>query len=492
MSKEYGNKIIYAGPEKEKKIYLYMHNNHYDVITKMPGFFTRHYFCHTCKKAYDHKDYHRCLNDCNCCGFPFKCPDCQGELSRLSSIVQHCYEQHKQSRGDARSVCQSLVKCTKCEKLVDRCKQLPEKHRCGLCWICGKFVQLQGDNTRSDFCELMFTTEHANYTVMAHNFQGCDSYFVLQYLREHGIKYDVIMRGVKVLSLTVDMFNIRFVDSLNFIPMKLANFPKAFGIEELAKGYFPYLFNKKENESYVGPIPPSPYYNPNEMNPKDRETFVAWHTMKKENHYVFNFQEEIVTYCRSDVDILRRCCLEFRKLFYNVTDIDPFTALTIASVCYLVYRTNYLPKDTIAIIPPLGYCPKNKQSLFAHKWLSYTAEKNETYIQHARNGGKKRVGPYLLDGYHQETHTVYEVHGCFWHGCPRCYARDTVNPVNGKTTQELHCSTVEKIEYLRRQGYNVVEIWECDVNRELNNDEDMKYYFDHYHIADSLEPRDAL
>ena len=58
--------------------------------------------------------------------------------------------------------------------------------------------------------------------------------------------------------------------------------------------------------------------------------------------------------------------------------------------------------------------------------------------------------------------------------------------------QELHCSTVEKIGYLRRQGYNVVEIWECDINRELNNDEDMKYYFDHYHIADPLEPRDAL
>ena len=58
--------------------------------------------------------------------------------------------------------------------------------------------------------------------------------------------------------------------------------------------------------------------------------------------------------------------------------------------------------------------------------------------------------------------------------------------------QELHCSTVEKIEYLRRQGYNVVEIWECDVNRELNSNEDMKYYFDHYHIAESLEPRHAL
>ena len=195
------------------------------------------------------------------------------------------------------------------------CRQENGNHEPNLCIVqneAGDEWIFQGDNTRDEFCEWLFTTEHANCKVMAHNFQGYDSYFVLQYLREHGVKYDVIMRGAKVLSLTVDIFNIRFVDSLNFIPMKLANFPKTFGIEELAKGYFPHLFNKKENESYVGPIPPAPYYNPNGMNPKDRETFLAWHTTKKESNYVFNFQEEIVTYCRSDVDILRRCCLEFR------------------------------------------------------------------------------------------------------------------------------------------------------------------------------------
>ena len=38
----------------------------------------------------------------------------------------------KNCRGNAQSVCQSLVKCTKCEKDVRQCKQSLEKHRCGL------------------------------------------------------------------------------------------------------------------------------------------------------------------------------------------------------------------------------------------------------------------------------------------------------------------------------------------------------------------------
>ena len=113
------------------------------------------------------------------------------------------------------------------------------------------------------------------------------------------------------------------------------------------------------------------------MNPKDREAFMTWHATKKESNYVFNFKEEIIRYCRSHVNILRRCCMEFRELFYNVTDIDSFRTLTIASVCHLVYHTNYLLKDTIGIVPPMGYTTKNNQSLFAHKWLSYTAEKRE-------------------------------------------------------------------------------------------------------------------
>ena len=149
VSKEYNNKIIYSGPEKDKKIYLYMHNNHYDVITKMPGFFARAYYCHECKKAYDHLENHLCPNTCKCCGSRPICPELSwmpcNDCGRMFKS-QQCYDQHKEPRGEARSVCQNWIKCTQCKKAVRRCYAAPEKHDCGTkkCGICGKFVKLEG------------------------------------------------------------------------------------------------------------------------------------------------------------------------------------------------------------------------------------------------------------------------------------------------------------------------------------------------------------
>ena len=183
------------------------------------------------------------------------------------------------------------------------CRQENGNHEPNLCIVQDKAGEewiFPDDKTIDEFCEWLFTTEHAGCTVMAHNFQGYHSYFILQYLRKQGVKYNLIMRGAKVLSLKVELF-----DLLNFLPMKLASL--------LAKLHFPHFFNKKENEDYVGPIPPATYCNPDDMNPKDREAFMAWHATKKESNYVFSFKEEIVTYG-----------VEFCELFYNITDIDPF------------------------------------------------------------------------------------------------------------------------------------------------------------------------
>jgi len=110
----------------------------------------------------------------------------------------------------------------------------------------------------------------------------------------------------------------RFIDFLNFIPMALANMPSAFGVTELAKGYFPSLYNRGKNQQVVlEHLPDIEYYNPNGIKPDDIIKFLSWYKKHCDDH--FDFQTELLRYCKSDVDILRRCCLKFRSLFMELT-----------------------------------------------------------------------------------------------------------------------------------------------------------------------------
>ena len=122
----------------------------------------------------------------------------------------------------------------------------------------------------------------------------------------------------------------------------------------------------------------------------------------------------------------------------------------------------------------------------------YIALRDNIAIRHARNHGEQRIDKYLVDGFNAKTNTVWEIQGCLWHGCPKCYARDTVNPVNHLTMNELHQRTLEKIQFLKDNGYNVVEIWNCDIDRQLQTDPDMKTFFDRFEISEPLEPRQAF
>lgn len=67
VSKEHFNSIIYQGPEAENKIYLYFHDQHYDVIASMPAFLNRNYYCHSSHNGYQHREQHRCNIICSSC-----------------------------------------------------------------------------------------------------------------------------------------------------------------------------------------------------------------------------------------------------------------------------------------------------------------------------------------------------------------------------------------------------------------------------------------
>ncbi|WAR10920.1 LOW QUALITY PROTEIN: hypothetical protein MAR_035996 [Mya arenaria] len=58
----------------------------------------------------------------------------------------------------------------------------------------------------------------------------------------------------------------------------------------------------------------------------------------------------------------------------------------------------------------------------------------------------KNIGPYKVDGYneHNGERIVLECHGCFWHGCPKCFSKTTINPVSDMSMGDLYARTLEK------------------------------------------------
>ena len=58
--------------------------------------------------------------------------------------------------------------------------------------------------------------------------------------------------------------------------------------------------------------------------------------------------------------------------------------------------------------------------------------------------------------------------------------------------QQLHEDTLEKIEEEKDEGFQVVEMWECDLMKEMEHNEDMKRCFEEHELVDPLQPRDAF
>lgn len=77
---------------------------------------------------------------------------------------------------------------------------------------------------------------------------------------------------------------------------------------------------------------------------------------------------------------------------------DPFErCIAIAFACNLVNRSLFLERESIGIIPPQGYRPKDKQSVKAMQLIKYNAHQTNVEIQHAGNVGVKVIGPYRVD-----------------------------------------------------------------------------------------------
>ena len=269
-------------------------------------------------------------------------------------------------------------------------------------------VIFSGPDTKTVFCKWLISNQHKNFTAIAHNARGYDSYFIYDYLIANSHTPDpVIFNGSKIMYMQVPTggINIRLLDSLNFLPMPLAQLPKSFGLVELKKGFFPHFYNTAEHQNDVLiSLPDVKYYDPDSMSKERREEFFKWYEEHKND--MFGFQKEMEEYCVSDVDILLQFCWKFRQLLKSQTGkktevedlenlmmvtmyehaVDPFSFLTIASVCMGFFRGKFLNEKWFVLMKDkcVEKCKHEKDCVC--EWLEGRVVNSSTPLEILWNG----------------------------------------------------------------------------------------------------------
>ena len=100
-------------------------------------------------------------------------------------------------------------------------------------------------------------------------------------------------------------------------------------------------------------------------------------------------------------------------------------------------------------------------SYAACQWIEKQSELIGKHIHHAlcghggkfsvKIGGKKN----FVDGYEPKTRTIFQYHGCKWHGCPCQKERNSLD-------EKKYSKTIELQEKMKEQGFKLFSVWECE------------------------------
>ena len=122
------------------------------------------------------------------------------------------------------------------------------------------------------------------------------------------------------------------------------------------------------------------------------------------------------------------------------------------------------------------YGGNTKFSYAACQWIEKQSELTGRHIHHALcgHGGEYYVHLYAgkeknshareipVDGYEPESNTIFQYHGCKWHGCP-CQKRKERNSLEeGRSADQRYAKTIELEKKMKEQGFKIVSVWECE------------------------------
>jgi len=101
---------------------------------------------------------------------------------------------------------------------------------------------------------------------------------------------------------------------------------------------------------------------------------------------------------------------------------------------------------------------KAGQSKIANEWLLSQEEQNGPLEREFRIPGTR----WRVDAFNHAKKYVYEFLGDYWHGNPLKYCSDDINPSTGITYGEMYKHTMDRLDFIRGLGYEIIYIWESD------------------------------
>lgn len=361
-----------------------------------------------------------------------------------------------------------------------------------VCELCYKDASRSSDGYTCNFCSLnklqwfwndqneSCIEKFINYldsfvrpvTAVCHNFKSYDGHLILEQLSKKSAQLSLVLNGWKIM--IVKYKNVRFIDSLNFMQMPLSKFATSFSLPSgIAKTFFPHIFNTTQNQAYVGMIPDKEMYGYENFNSKQLREFNEWY--QTQENTIFNFSEQLLEYCISDVNVLRMGSLKFMQSFIDMLHVNPLIeAVTLTSSLMLGYRKRFLQPNTLGIVPSNEYSGNKHQSLIGRKWLELMNRRFHRRLVYEYK--LPDIGLYV-DGYLSARNPnvkglVFNFLGCYWHSCVVCY-KDNAHMKNKDEMNARRETTRRQLVRMRNAGYSVKCEWECVFRRRLKENPDL-------------------
>ncbi len=179
--------------------------------------------------------------------------------------------------------------------------------------------------------------------VYAHNLSGFDGVLLIKHLLSLGNVVPLLNNKGKILSikvkLTIDGYKgktLVFKDSMLLLPQSLRKLCEAFKIAT-PKGHFPFNLN---DIFYIGAVPILELWTGLEL-----PDFVK--LLNKYTNIDWNFKDEAIKYCKLDCSTLHKILVQFNQLIFSEFKINIDKVLTLPGLAMKIYRSHFMPKDTI-------------------------------------------------------------------------------------------------------------------------------------------------